>query len=111
KMVARLHAGGVRIVAGTDDVAGFALPRELELYVRAGIPAPEVLQIATIGAASVAHLSDEIGTIAPGKKADLVLVDGDPGRHISDARRGVTVVKDGVVLDAAALWSSVGVKP
>ena len=51
KMLASLHAAGVPIVAGTDSLGGFALMRELELYVEAGIPAAEVLRMATLGAA------------------------------------------------------------
>jgi imidazolonepropionase-like amidohydrolase len=111
KMVRLLHERGVRIVAGTDGFAGFTLPRELELYVRAGIPPAEVLQIATLGAASVAHRADDLGTIAPGKRADLVLVDGKPAERISDVRKVSLVVKDGTVYDPAALLKSVGIKP
>lgn len=111
RMVRLLHTSGVRIVAGTDGFAGFTLPRELELYVRAGIPPAEVLQIATLGAASVAHRADDLGTIAPGKRADLVLVDGKPTERISDVRKVSLVVKDGTVYDPAALLKSVGIKP
>jgi imidazolonepropionase-like amidohydrolase len=53
RMIKLLYDTGVPIVAGTDSLAGFALHRELELYVEAGIPAAEVLKIATLGAASV----------------------------------------------------------
>lgn len=111
RMVRLLHEQGVRIVAGTDSFAGFTLPRELELYAKAGIPPAEVLQIATLGAASVAHLSDDLGTIAPGKRADLILVDGNPAERISDVRKVSLVVKNGVVYDPAALFRSVGVTP
>ena len=52
-MIKLLYDAGVPIVAGTDSLAGFALHRELELYVEAGIPPSEVLKIATIGAARV----------------------------------------------------------
>jgi hypothetical protein len=111
RMVRLLHEKGVRIVAGTDGFAGFTLPRELELYAKAGIPPAEVLQIATLGAASVAHLSDELGTIVPGKRADLILVDGNPAERISDVRKVLLVVRNGVVYEPAALFRSVGVKP
>src|SRR4029077_12911806 len=50
RMVKAMYDGGVTIVAGTDGFSGFALHRELELYAQAGIPAPQVLRIATIGA-------------------------------------------------------------
>jgi imidazolonepropionase-like amidohydrolase len=111
KMVKLLYDSGVTIVAGTDDLAGFTLHRELEYYVEAGIPAPKVLQIATIGGARVMKHDDERGSIAPGKLADVILVDGNPATRISDIRRVVTVVKDGVIYDPAALYESLGVKP
>ncbi len=111
KMVKALHDAGVTIVAGTDAMAGLALDRELELYVESGIPAPEVLRIATLGAAQVMKRDRELGSVAPGKLADLILVDGDPAARIADIRRVVLTVKDGVVFDPAALWTEVGVKP
>jgi hypothetical protein len=111
RMVRLLHERGIRIVAGTDGFAGFTLPRELELYAKAGIPPGEVLQIATIGAASVAHRADDLGTVVPGKLADLILVDGNPADRISDVRKVSLVVKGGVVFDPAALLKSVGVRP
>jgi hypothetical protein len=111
RMTRLLHETGVRIVAGTDGFAGFTLARELELYVRAGIPAAEVLQIATIGAARVANLADDVGTITAGKRADLVLVDGNPAERISDVRKVSLVVKNGVVFDPAALLGSIGIRP
>lgn len=109
RMVKTLYDAGVPIVAGTDAMAGFSLHRELELYVQAGIPAPEVLRIATLGAATVMHRDDRLGSIAPGKLADLVIVDGDPTANISDVRLVRTVVKDGAVLDAAAVGAAIGV--
>jgi imidazolonepropionase-like amidohydrolase len=110
-LVKALHDAGVRIVAGTDALSGFSLHRELELYVDAGIPAPDALRIATLGAARVMKRDQELGSVAPGKLADLILVDGDPASRISDIRRVVLTVKDGTVYDPAALWKAVGVKP
>ncbi len=111
RMVKLLYDSGVTIVAGTDDLAGFTLHRELEYYVEASIPAPKVLQIATIGGARVMKHDGERGSIASGKLADLILVEGNPAARISDIRRVVTVVKDGVIYDSAALYASLGVKP
>ena len=51
------------------------------------------------------------GSIAAGKNADVILVDGDPTARITDIRRVVTVIKDGIVYDAAALYTTLGVKP
>lgn len=111
EMVGALHEEGIRLVAGTDAMAGFALHRELELYERAGISAPEVLRIATLGAAEVAGRADRVGTVEPGMLADLVLVDGDPTARIADLRRTALVVKGGAVFDPAELYAAVGVAP
>jgi imidazolonepropionase-like amidohydrolase len=111
RMVKMLYDAGVPIVAGTDSTPGFALHRELELYAEAGIPANEVLRIATIGAARVMKRDTELGSIAPGKLADLILVEGDPTRRMSDIRRVSLVVKDGRLYEPAALYKSIGVRP
>ena len=110
-MVKALYDNHIPIVAGTDALAGFSLHRELELYVEAGIPPAEVLRIATLGAASVMKHDDILGSIAPGKLADLDIIDGDPVTNVSDVRRVVTVIKDGKVFDARALEAEIGVKP
>ena len=111
KMEKALYDAGIPLVAGTDSLAGFSLHRELELYQQAGIPAPKVLQLATLGAARVMKLDQKLGSIAPGKLADVILVDGDPTTHISDIRRVKTVVRDGVVYQAPDLDRALGVKP
>jgi hypothetical protein len=111
RMVKMLYDAGVPLVAGTDSTPGFALHRELELYAEAGIPANEVLRIATLGAARVMKRDNELGSIAPGKLADLILVEGDPTRRISDIRRVSLVVKDGRLYESAALYKSIGVRP
>ncbi|HEY0159522.1 MAG TPA: amidohydrolase family protein [Thermoanaerobaculia bacterium] len=110
-LIAELHRAGVTIVAGTDALAGFALHRELELYAQAGIPNADVLRIATLVPAQVLKRDRDLGTIEPGKLADLIVVDGDPLRNMSDIRNVVTVVKDGVVFDPKALYAEVGVRP
>jgi len=110
-MVKALHDNQIPIVAGTDAMAGFSLHRELELYVEAGIPPAEVLRIATLGAASVMKHDDQLGSIVPGKLADLDIIDGDPATNISDLRRVVTVIKDGKIFDARAVAGEIGVKP
>jgi imidazolonepropionase-like amidohydrolase len=111
RMLAALHAAGVPIVAGTDSLGGFALVRELELYVEAGIPPAEVLQIATLGAARAAGQGERLGSIAPGKLADLILVDGDPSADPGALRNLRLVVKDGVPLDPEAMWRELGIQP
>jgi hypothetical protein len=107
----RLHRAGVPLVAGTDDTAGFALHSELELFVQAGIPAPEVLRIATWDAAKVSRTLDRLGSVTPGKLADLILVDGDPTTNISDIRRIALVMKEGTIFHPSEVYPAVGVKP
>lgn len=111
ELVALLDRSGVTIVAGTDAMPGFSLHRELELYVKAGMTPAHVLQIATLGAARVMHRDEELGSIAPGKLADLILVPGDPTRDISALRRVEIVMKGGVRYSAAALLAGAGVQP
>jgi len=110
KMTKAFYDSGVPIVAGTDSLAGFALHRELELYEQAGIPAAKVLQLATLGAARIMKRDQDLATIAPGKLADVILIDGDPSARISDIRRVRTVVKGGVVYQASDLYGAIGVK-
>src|SRR5207248_414006 len=76
-LVAALHRAGVPIVAGTDG-SGLEIVRELELYVEAGLIPAEVLQTATILTARLVNAAAATGSIAVGKKADLVLIDGYP---------------------------------
>jgi imidazolonepropionase-like amidohydrolase len=106
-----LYRSGIPIEAGTDSMAGFALHRELELDVEAGIPASKVLQNATLNAARIMSLDKELGSIAPGKLADLTLVDGNPAADIHDIRKTVLVVKEGVLYQSAELYSELGVTP
>jgi imidazolonepropionase-like amidohydrolase len=106
-----LYRSGLSIEDGTDNMAGFALHRELELDVQAGVPASQVLQNATLNAARIMSMDKDLGSIAPGKLADLVLVDGDPTKNISDIRKTVLTVKDGVLYNPAELYTELGVKP
>jgi len=111
EMVGRLYRAGIPLVAGTDNIAGFALHRELELYVEAGIPANEALKIATWNGAKYTYTLAERGTIERGKLADLVLVDGDPTQDISAIRRPVMTMKGGVVFYPSEIYEALGIKP
>jgi cytosine/adenosine deaminase-related metal-dependent hydrolase len=110
EFVGRLHAAGVPMVAGTDNIAGFTLHRELELYVKAGLTPGEAIRIATENGARYTGLSAETGTIERGKLADLILVDGDPTQNISDIRRVSLVITRGVAYAPAEVYESFGVK-
>ena len=109
--IGRFHRAGVPLVAGTDGFAGFTLQRELELYVKAGIPASEALRIATLNGATYTRTLADRGTIEPGKRADLILVDGDPTTDISSLRKLSLVLHDGDVYYPEALYREMGVQP
>ncbi len=105
--VAALRKAGVPIVAGTDG-NGMELVRELELYVQGGMTPAEALATATIVPARNVHIDKRTGSIAVGKEADLVLVDGDPEKNIGDLRHVDVVVLDGALLDGDALRKEAG---
>ncbi len=107
ELVGRLHRAGVPIVAGTDGF-GLELVRELEIYQQAGFTPAQALQSATILPARVVGAEGRTGSIAIGKEADMVLVDGDPSREIGALRRVVTVVSDGYLMDGDALREAAG---
>src|ERR1051326_3229692 len=114
KMDSLLFRSGITILTGSD-AAGDMLPgleyqRELELQVRAGIPARTVLQFATIGDARVMNRESELGSIAPGKLADMVLIDGNPAARIQDIRKVQMVMKDGIIYFARALNKAVNIR-
>ena len=106
-----LYRSAIPIEAGTDSIAGFALHRELELEAQAGIPATQVLQNATLNAARIMSLDQDLGSITPGKLADLALVEGNPAGNISDVRKTILVIKDGVLYKSAELYSELGITP
>ena len=71
----------------------------------------EAIQAATLVSARVMGMEKDSGTIEPGKRADVILVDGNPLENISDIRKVNTVFAGGRIFQPAALWSSVGFKP
>jgi hypothetical protein len=111
EMVKALHDAKIPMVSGTDSIAGVMLHHEIELYVQAGIPSGDALEIATLGAARVMGRSATTGSIAVGKDGDFLLVDGDPLSRIEDLRKVTTTIRGGVVFSAAKLYESVGVRP
>jgi imidazolonepropionase-like amidohydrolase len=111
-VLAELHRRGVPVVAGTDiGVPGHSLLREIEIYVEAGFTPLEAIQAATIVPARAMRLDAQLGTIEPGKRADLVIVAGNPLVDIHDIRKIATVVARGRSYDPAALWKIAGFTP
>ncbi|GAA4715372.1 amidohydrolase family protein [Sphingomonas lutea] len=107
QLVGALHKAGVTVVAGTDG-QGIELVRELELYKEAGMTNAEALQAATIVPARRVGVAKRTGSIAVGKEADMVLVDGDVSTDLGALRRVLTVVSDGYVMDGDALRKDAG---
>jgi predicted amidohydrolase YtcJ len=107
-LVGLMHEAGVPIGAGTDTPIGFAAPgyslhSELEMLVRAGLSPMEALRSATMRPAEFFGLEGEMGTIAPGRLADLVLLTGNPLGDITQTRSVHAVVTKGQFLDRSEL--------
>ncbi|MBL8949995.1 MAG: amidohydrolase family protein [Myxococcaceae bacterium] len=109
--VVLLQREGVPLVPGTDDIAGLTLLSELETWVKAGISPTAALQAATLGGAKLVGLEGQLGSVAPGKLADLYLVDGDPTTDIGALRKGRLTVKGGAYYYPDELFTAVGVQP
>ena len=110
-----VRAGGT-LIAGTDPtggggvVPGFSNQRQLELLVEAGFTPLEAIRIGTLNGATYLGRAARVGSIAAGKQADLVVIDGDPSTTIADVRKVETVFKQGVGFDPAKLIASVSGK-
>jgi imidazolonepropionase-like amidohydrolase len=104
-------AGGL-LVVGTDPtgyggvVAGFSNHRAVELLVEAGFSPLEAIKVATMNGAVYLEREDRVGTIAVGKAADLMIVEGDPSTDIADLNNVEIVFKDGIGYDSAKLIDS-----
>ncbi len=108
ELAGRLHRAGVPILAGSDagelySLAGFSIHDELALLVEAGLAPGEALHAATLGPAEYLAASDSLGTIAEGKLADLVLLQGNPLEDIRNTTTIRAVVRDGRLYDRDAL--------
>ena len=107
-----VDAGGL-LLAGPDPTGnggvlpGFGDQREVELLVEAGFAPEAAIRIASLNGAQYLGLADRIGSIAPGKDADLFVVKGDPAKDIADIEKVEIVFKDGVGYDPAKLTDSV----
>jgi hypothetical protein len=103
QLIRRLHATGIPLVAGTDNATGATYRRELEMYELAGIPRAKILQIATLDAARIMGEAKDYGSLAVGKVADLLVVNGNPLERIAELAKLETVVRGGRVYDVATL--------
>ncbi len=110
--VAFVKAGGL-LLAGPDPTGnggvlpGFGDQREIELLVEAGFTPVEAIQIATENGAVYLGQQDRIGTLSPGKQADLVVIKGDPSKKIEEIENVETVFKGGIGYDSKKLIDSV----
>jgi imidazolonepropionase-like amidohydrolase len=101
------------LLAGPDPtgaggvLAGFGDQREIELLVEAGFTPVQAIQIGTHNGARFLHQERDIGSIEAGKRADLILVHGDPAAHIADLENVEVVFKDGRGYDPQRLIQSV----
>jgi hypothetical protein len=110
-MVKELHDNDIGLLIGTDSLAGLMLHHEMALFARAGVPNAAILRMATIDAAKSLGVDKERGSIARGKVADLVLLDGDPLARIGDIDRVISTLRAGVMFDAAKVYETVSVGP
>lgn len=111
EFVGLMHEAGVPIIAGTDEMPGFTLQRELELYVQAGMTPGEALQTATWNAAAASRVREDRGSIEVGKRADLILVDGEPTANISDIRKVALVLKGDTAYYPSEIHAALGIEP
>jgi len=106
------RAGGL-LIAGTDPtggggvIPGYSDQRAIELLVESGLTPLEAIKVGTMNGATYLGRSARVGSIASGKQADLVVIDGDPSARIEDIRHVSLVFKDGVGYDPAKLIASV----
>jgi imidazolonepropionase-like amidohydrolase len=110
KMIKALYDNEITIIPGTDDFPGFALHRELENYVKAGIPNKDVLKFATLTSAQVNRRSDQYGSIEPNRPADIIIIDGNPLVNIKDIQKVETVIKDKAVYQTKDVLKAVSIK-
>lgn len=103
----RFHQAGGLLIAGTDSpgaaLPGWSLHQEMQFFVEAGISPMEALKAATLNNAKVMNQDHELGTLEVGKFADLVILDADPLQDITNTERIHLVIKNGMVLEPAAL--------
>jgi Amidohydrolase family len=107
ELIGIMHRRGIPIVAGTDDME-LDLDRDIELFHQSGFTRAEAIAAATIVPARLSGRGDQTGSIAVGKRADLILVEGNPEQNLGDLRNVTWVMRDGRLMSAKALRELVG---
>ncbi len=108
-VIRAMHDAGVPLVAGTDGaLPGYSLLRSIELFALAGFTPMEALQSATLVPARAMGEASERGTLEAGKRADFVVLDGNPLDDIANIRRTRWVARDGRMVESRALWPLAG---
>ena len=113
KTAKKFYDAGGMLTLGTDHpswgdfLSGFFWHRELEAFVRSGIPPADAIKIATLNGARALNVAEKLGTIEPGKFADLMIIKGNPLEDIRNTRMVHHVMKSGVLYDSAELLRSV----
>ena len=109
--ISMMREAGIFIVPGTDLGGSFTLHRELELYQRTGMTAPEILAWASHGMAEYLGVDDELGTIAPGMLADFFLIPGDPTQDLAAIKTISMVSSNGVIYYPSEIYPEFGIRP
>jgi len=103
-MFKKMKAAGIVMGIGTDTIgdAHRLIPNlyiaEMKWFVKGGYTLPQVLQVATLGNARLLDMEDKLGSLEPGKLADIIIVDGKPDEDLDALRRVETVIKDGLLM-------------
>jgi hypothetical protein len=108
KLLKLMYDNGITLLTGTDGDKQVALHHELELFVKAGIPANEVLKMATYNAPKTFGFSEKYGEIKTNRMADFILIDGDPTKNISDIRKVFLVVNNHKLYYPKKLYQNMG---
>ncbi|PYV39544.1 MAG: hypothetical protein DMG06_22895 [Acidobacteria bacterium] len=111
ELVGMLHRAGVPLLVGTDAPEpqvppGYSLHHEMELLVESGLPPADVLAAATLQNARVLKQDTDLGTVAAGKRADLLILNGNPLENIRNSRKIYRVIKGGRLLDPTVILQS-----
>ena len=113
KRVMKFHSMGGKIIVGTDPtgtgktIAGYANQRLIELLIETGFTIEEAIKLATLNGAEYLRIENKTGTIEAGKEADLILINGDLSKDISNIRKMEIVFRDGIGFDSKLIFDSV----